>query len=277
MCRTTDFDGFNFKPRSRNPLKIKSFFCRFSGFHRRTSFPDSLTLCFLPRVNGTELQIDGSKTRPDSTAFLELHRLVDVKSKSGEAVYGSRESVKSTGGVSFEVYLRDERLLEGIFTKDEEHEWNLECRCRVENAAVVGCAAAAAADVCVAVEDRVAALSERVRLVAPPRRKKGGSCRKGRRIDRLVVIPEDAEDDDDDDESDGPCCCDCDGTDGGSSGGEWEEVSGPGSPGSEGTDEEMDLEGVGWAVDVGLWVMCLGVGYLVSKASTKRLRRMRIL
>ncbi|CAL1373684.1 unnamed protein product [Linum trigynum] len=274
MCRTTDFDGF--KPRSRNPLNIKAFFCRFSGFHRRTSFPDSLTLRFLPRVNGTELQIDGSKIRPDSNAFLELHRLVDVKARSGEAVYGSREPVKSTAGVSFEVYLRDDRVLEGIFTKDEEHEWNLECRCRVENAVLVGCAAAAAADVCVAVADRMAALSERVKLVAPPRRKKG-NCRKVR-LDRLVVIPEDAEDDDVDDElAAGPCCCDCDGsgTDSGYSGGNCEEVSGPGSPASD--EEELDLEGVGWAVDVGLWVMCLGVGYLVSKASTKRLRRMRIL
>ncbi|CAN1254722.1 hypothetical protein LINPERPRIM_LOCUS8740 [Linum perenne] len=262
MCRTTDFDGF--KPRTRIPLKIKAFFCRFSCFHRRTSFPDSLTLCFLPRINGTELHIDGSKTRPDSNAFLELHRLVDVNTKPGESIYGSREPV--TGGLSFEVYFKDERVLEGIFTKDEEQEWNIDCRSRVENAAV----GSGAVDVCVAVADQMAPLSDRVKLVATKRKK--GSCRKGR-LDRLVVIPEDAEnDDEDDDGSDGPCCCHCDGTDSGSNGEDWEKISEMG----EGT-EEMDLEGVGWAVDVGLWVMCLGVGYLVSKASTKRLRRMRIL
>ncbi|CAN0908918.1 hypothetical protein LINGRAHAP2_LOCUS25543 [Linum grandiflorum] len=256
MCRTTDFDGFKPSRASRNPLKIKAFFCRFSCFNRRTSFPDSLTLCFLPRINGTELQIDGSKIRPDSNAFLDLHRLVDVKTKPGEAIYGCREAVQATGGVSFEVYLKDERVLDGIFTKDEEHGWNLDC----SGSGVV--------DVCVAVADQMAPLSERVKLVAAARKR---SCRKGR-VGRLVVIPEDAENDcDDGDGSDGRCCCDCDGTESGSNDEDWEEISGPEEEG------EMELEGVGWAVDVGLWVMCLGVGYLVSKASTKRLRRMRIL
>ncbi|GKC05641.1 mitochondrial proton/calcium exchanger protein-like protein isoform X1 [Tanacetum coccineum] len=42
---------------------------------------------------------------------------------------------------------------------------------------------------------------------------------------------------------------------------------------------EADVEGVRWAVDVGIWVMCLGVGvgYLVSKASSKSLRRREII
>lgn len=59
--------------------------------------------------------------------------------------------------------------------------------------------------------------------------------------------------------------------------GEWrvqEDVGG----GDDGTMEEIgevEMEGVRWAVDVGIWVVCLGVGFLVSKASSTRIIRQR--
>ena len=36
---------------------------------------------------------------------------------------------------------------------------------------------------------------------------------------------------------------------------------------------DMDMEGVRWAVDVGIWVVSLGVGFLVCKASTRNLMK----
>ncbi|KAJ9148142.1 hypothetical protein P3X46_030226 [Hevea brasiliensis] len=264
MCRSMGF--FNgFQPRNGNSLKIKGFFVRFSGFKSCKSLPDSLTLLYLPRINGSELLVDGCEVRPDSPAFLTLHRVVNVKTKKGEAIFGSRERVWASGGIRFEVYLGEERVLEGIFRKDDE-EWKLECECGLERELVAGGGGGGGAtevdtvgaDVCVAVEGHVA-LSGRAEMVS--RRKKE------RRVgfDRLEVIPEETEEADD--ESVGEICCDCkyhrwnDG--------ELDEVCGPDC-----NLMEMDLEGMRWAVDVGIWVMCLGVGYLVSKASARSLRRL---
>lgn len=263
MCRSMELK-LGMQPRGRNCLKIKAFFVRFSGFKSCKSLPDSLTLVYLPRVNGSELLVGGSKVRPDSPAFLTLHRVVNVKTKKGEAIFGSRERVWASGGVRFEVYLGEERVLEGIFRKDEE-EWKLECGCGLENELVAGGGgttevASVGADVCVALEGHVA-LSGRVEMVS--------MRKKNRKVgfDRLEVIPEEKEEADD--ESLGEFCCDCKNRR--SSGGELDEVCGPDC-----NLMEMDLEGMRWAVDVGIWVMCLGVGYLVSKASARSLRRLRL-
>lgn len=40
---------------------------------------------------------------------------------------------------------------------------------------------------------------------------------------------------------------------------------------------EMEMERVRWAVDVGIWAVCLGVGLLVSTASFKNRRRRKFL
>lgn len=40
---------------------------------------------------------------------------------------------------------------------------------------------------------------------------------------------------------------------------------------------EREMEGVRWAVDVGIWVVCLGVGLLVSRASARNLRRRKLI
>lgn len=40
---------------------------------------------------------------------------------------------------------------------------------------------------------------------------------------------------------------------------------------------KMEMEGVKWAVDVGIWVVCLGVGFLVSRASARKLRQRKFL
>lgn len=153
--------------------------------------------------------------------------------------------------------MKEEKVLKGIFRKDEKDEWKMECRCALDSSSTG--VAVSEAEVCVAVDGHVA-MSEMVEMAV--RRKA-----KARAVQRLEEIPEEREvdiesddcycfggvDEDDDYESDG---------------GNSEVI---------GKDMEMDAEGFGWAVDLGIWVMCLGVGYLLSRASSKSLRRRRIL
>ncbi|PON73556.1 NADP-specific glutamate dehydrogenase [Parasponia andersonii] len=255
MCRSTDYHGFNSATPTR--LKIREFLVRFSGSEARKPLPKSLTLIYLPRINGNELEIDGSKIRPDSPAFVSLHRGV-VDSEDGEAAFGSRDRVLVDEGVRFEVYLGEEKVLKGSFWRDYSDEWRLECRCALENE-VAG--AGAKAEVRVEAEGHVA-MSERVAMVA--RRKRGFS-------NGLEEIPEEREVDADEEEESSVCGSNCSSGEPefGSDGGHWGHVMDD--------EDEMDMEGVRWAVDVGIWVMCLGVGLLVSKASSKTLRRRRLL
>ncbi|XP_010541861.1 PREDICTED: uncharacterized protein LOC104815238 [Tarenaya hassleriana] len=230
MCRSPDFEQYM----ERESLKIKAFFLRFTGLPTRGHLPDSLTLLYPPRINEAALELDGSKIRPDSPAFVTLHRVV----KGGEAVYGSRERVRVWEGVRFEVFMREERVIKGIFRKDEREKWKLECECEMEEEE-------GTAEVVVATEGNVeAAATVARRQRRRTRRRMGFDC--------MEEIPEQKEVER---ESDGGCCCRCRGE-------EW--------------TEEMDsseIEGVRWAVDLGIWVMCLGVGYLVTKASSKSFRR----
>ncbi|KAJ4913034.1 Uncharacterized protein Rs2_07655 [Raphanus sativus] len=237
MCRSTDFDRYV----EKESLKVKAFYVRFTGLPTTGEFflPDSLTLLYPPRINEAAFELDGSKIRPDSPAFVTLHRVV----KGGEAIYGCRERVRVWEGIRFEVYMSEERVVKGIFRKEEGgDEWKIECECEMEEGA---------AEVVVAAEGHVATST----MARKHRRR-----RKGKQFECLEEIPEEREEGRELDE--GVCLCTCDGGDGE---GEWESV--------EWTAEmESDAEGMGWAVDLGIWVMCLGVGYLVSKASTKTLR-----
>nr|GEZ19632.1 NADP-specific glutamate dehydrogenase [Tanacetum cinerariifolium] len=97
-------------------------------------------------------------------------------------------------------------------------------------------------------------VSEGVRFEVYLKRRKRRRCFEG----LLEEIPEQMSEGDEVEEE-CCCCCDC-----GGGGGD--------------AVVEADVEGVRWAVDVGIWVMCLGVGvgYLVSKASSKSLRRRRL-
>ncbi|KAJ6326542.1 hypothetical protein OIU76_003848 [Salix suchowensis] len=243
------FDGLLASRNQENCLRIICFYVRFTGFRPNKPMPESLTLVYLPR-SSNDLAIDGSKIRPGSKALLGLYRVADVEKKeAGEFIFGSRERVQVSEGVRFEVYLSEERVLEGVFRRaDDVEKWKLEC----------GDDGVGVVEICVAVEGHVT-LSERV--VMSERKSKRGSG-------KLDVIPEGREVAED--EPGGGCCCDRDGRgmDGGEGEGGWR-------PDCE--KVEMELEGVRWAIDVGVWVMCLGVGYMVARASAKSLRRSRFL
>lgn len=233
---------------------IKAFFIKLTGLRPENPIPESLTLLYPPRLGGSELEIEGSKIRANSPAFVTLHRVVNQKTRKGEAIYGNRERVRAGDGIRFEVYWREDKVLKGVLRRveeEEEDEWRMECTCGLERETDD----VAAAEACVAVEGR-SAMRERVEMVVVKRRER--NCSKWRR-GFLEDIPEGREIDD---ASDGQCCCCSFGGDD-TDGGDLKEV--------------VDLETVRWAVDVGIWVVSLGVGYLVSKASAKGLRLMRIL
>ncbi|KAL3499085.1 hypothetical protein ACH5RR_041817 [Cinchona calisaya] len=244
MCR-----GFNPKEELQC-LKIKSFYINLSFSTTsifQKSLPDSLTLHFLPRINDGPLGINGLNIRPDTLSFITLHRVVSADTTRGTAIYGSRERLRVSEGSRFEVYASDGKVLKGIFRKDEGENWKMDCMSSQLEGDYGGGLIhfLREADVCVEVDGHVAVMRENVR-------KKKGRCLEG----WLEEIPEEREF-----ESDGGCCCCCDCD---------EKVGGM----MDGGDCEMDAA-VRWAVDVGIWVMCLGVGYLVSKASCMKFSRQR--
>ncbi|XP_010056001.2 uncharacterized protein LOC104444099 isoform X1 [Eucalyptus grandis] len=277
MCRSTDFPHLRPSP-AGDRLDLKAFYVRFSA-HRPAPepepgpgpFPDSLTLLYLPGAAGRPLEIDGAKVRPDHPAFLTLHRVVaPSRGGGGDVVYGSRDRVRAAPGLRFEVYLGGEKALRGSFRRDEERDWRLECACALEREVLAG--AGWVSEVCAAAEGGRVAMSERVEMVARKRRGRKG----GRGFYGLEEIPEESEtesESDGDMGGGGACCCCGDGEgECGSDGRDDDDMEWP-----DGEDWEVNTEGVRWAVDVGIWVACLGVGYLVSKASAKSLRRRRFL
>ncbi|PKI51708.1 uncharacterized protein LOC116203413 [Punica granatum] len=262
MCRSTDFP--NFRSGDRDRLKIRGFYVRLPDADSRRPFPESLTLLYLPRISENSLEIDGSKIRPDLPAFVTLHRVVseDGGGAGGAAAsYGSRDRVCASEGLMFEVYAGEEKALKGVFRRDEYGEWAVDCRCAIEGARGGG-----EAEVCVEAEGHVT-MVERVEMVAARRRFRG-----------LEEIPEEREEVAEDEQVGSCCCCSCSEGDSGSDGGDVMEFSGWGGDVEECTEEiRVSTEGVRWAVDVGIWVMCVGVGVLVSRASARRLRRRRLI
>ncbi|KAK4845021.1 hypothetical protein QYF36_027353 [Acer negundo] len=263
MCQTTDFQAFKFNRVDKDRLKIKSFFIRLSNLLHGScnkKLPESLTLVYLPRINETALEVSGKNIRPDSPAFVTLYRVITAKTEVGESVYGSREKVTASEGVMFEVYSRDDKILKGVFRKDDDEEWKIECKCALDRDMKKSAGGdVARAEVCVGTEGHLT-MVDTVDLVVKKRMRN----RNGRVFGNgLEEIPEQREVVDTDSDISNGCCCSC---------GEKES----GSDGEDSTELDMEMDGVRWAVDVGFWVMCFGVGYLVSKASAKSLRRKRI-
>ncbi|XP_076882730.1 uncharacterized protein LOC143531286 [Bidens hawaiensis] len=254
MCR-----GFQPVDQTERLFKLKSFHVKLSyskppaGY---SSLPDSLTLHYLPRITGGPLEVNGSVIRPDAAVFMTLHRVV---SGDGEVVYGSRERVRVSEGVKFEVYVKEDKVVKGGFRRDGSGEWRMECRCGLEGGGGGGGGGGgvkAVEVVVVAAEEDKVVMREKVEMVVRRRKRR---CFEG-----LEEIPEQESEEE---EVVVECgCSDCAG------GGEAVEDGGDAVE-----DGGCEVEGVGWAVDVGIWVVCLGVGYLVSKASSKSVRRRRLL
>lgn len=212
MCR-----GFQQDQRQQVFLNIKSFYVRLlfssTSTHQQAS-RDSLTLHFPPRINGGPLEINGLNVRPDAPAFVNLHRVVSGEDTTvltqpshrvAAILYGSRERVRVSEGLRFEIYASDAKVLKGTIRKDEEGEnWKLEyCKSQVEEDREQELLSDA--DVCVEVEGRVGVMNEKVEIVS-----RGDKTRRRSKC-LLEEIPEQRELELEA-ESDG-CCCSCGGGD----------------------------------------------------------------
>lgn len=156
------------------------------------------------------------------------------------------------------------RLLRGVLRRGDDSVLRMECKSVSSKDCGVG---VGEVEVSIATGNGVV-LKEKVVVKTKKRR----SCKKFKIA--LEEIPEErecdvAEDDDDVELSDGSCSCYCGEDKSQSDGGDdVEEVD---------VDRMMEIEkeieeGVGWAVNVGIWVVSLGVGFLVSRASARNLR-----
>lgn len=258
-------------PRDRDRLQIRGFYLRVSLAGGRRLFPGAITLVYLPRIDGSLLEVNGSRIRAAARAIVPLHRICSPELfKSGDteaAVFASTERVRAGEGVRFEAYVGEEKVVRGVFRR-RGGVWGMECRCAAEGDAAA--VAVAAAEVWVVGEKGVS-MGQRVEVAAAleeerrKRRWRRGFC------SRLEEIPEES------DGCDGLCC---------EGGEEEEEEEGwelegsdddvrkqAGGKSMEGEDAALEMEGVRWGVDLGIWVMCLGVGMLVSAASNRKLRK----
>ncbi|KAL6005674.1 hypothetical protein ACLOJK_006245 [Asimina triloba] len=263
MCRSINNHGISISCKENERLTIRAFCLRLSASNYHTAFPETLTLLYLPRISGAgTLEINDAKIRPASAALVELHRARSAETRRGllegdsaEAAFTSTDLVRVRDGVRFEVYVKDEKVVKGVFRRDEEEKeaWKVDCQCVLTDRGL----GVSAAEICVSGEG-CGVLRGRVEMKVS--KKRWG-------FSGLEEIPEEGES-----ETDG---CDC------------EEEMETGSSTADGGDEEdeeggedrmleMEIEGVRWAVDLGIWVVCLGVGILVSRASPRGLMRTRV-
>ncbi|MGV7468012.1 hypothetical protein PJI21_28945, partial [Mycobacterium kansasii] len=80
-----------------------------------------------------------------------------------------RERVKASQGARFEVYLREHKVLKGIFRKDWDDQWKMECSCGLDNDDDDGVLqlqeVVKEAEVCVGTEGHDVAMREKVGMV----------------------------------------------------------------------------------------------------------------
>ncbi|KAJ3682143.1 hypothetical protein LUZ60_014716 [Juncus effusus] len=232
----------------RERLQIRAFYLRLTGV-KSVKLPSTLTLVYLPRIDGiSAMEVNGSKVHKGSPGIVSLDR---VRSNEPGAVFASTDRVRAGDCARFEAYVGDEKVVNGVFRRGGDG-WRIECRCTAQEAAAESC------EVCIVGESGVV-MKEKVDILEKVKRMRGrkGFC------SRLEEIPEESDD--------------CEAEEGE---GEEEGLNLEGGDEErndkvimmDGWDEKMEMEKVRWAVDVGMWVACLGVG-LLAQASFRGLKR----
>ncbi|KAK1293556.1 hypothetical protein QJS10_CPB17g01661 [Acorus calamus] len=222
MCRGNEYHDFHDRrEREGDRLNIRGFRLRLSVSHADHSEPLPETLTL---VYFPRVVDDLS-----AAAYVALHRVRPTgPGWRREAVYASADRVRVGSGARFEIYVGGERVLKGGFRPGCDGGWRLGCECAAEGGEVGGFSEA---EVQVAAEAAEGPMREKVEM----RR------RRRRSVSGLEEIPEEEE------EGLDGCDCEC--------GGEWEMVGS-----SDGWDEE-EVEGLSWAVDLGIGLCVLGWGF----------------
>lgn len=246
MCRATTMeDGPHagaFLGAPPPTLDVRAFYLRLSSSSSATAAAE-LALVYHPAIGGAALALNGRALPPAAPAEVALRRV------AGDA-YASADHVAAAEGARFEVYAGKEMAAEGVFRRrggraEEGAGWRVECR------RASAPAAAAVAEVIVLAEGGVL-MRDRARAAVSRR---GMGCG----ATRLEGIPEEA--------TDVGWGCQC-----GSCGEEEWEVVGGESDDEAWKEEEVEVETVRWAMEMGVWAVCLGVGLL---ATARRFRRNR--
>ncbi|KAF8780249.1 hypothetical protein HU200_001919 [Digitaria exilis] len=227
-------------------LDVRAFYLRLSTSAPAASPPAELALVYHPAIGGAALALNGRALPPTAPAEVPLRRV------AGDA-YASADHVAAAEGARFEVYAGKDMAAEGVFRFRRRREggrgeegagWRVECR-----RAVAPAAAVVAAKVVVLAEGGVL-MRDRARAAASRRAMGCGAT-------RLEGIPEEATD------VGFGCGCRCGDE-------EWEVVAGESDDGESWKEEEVET--VRWAMEMGVWAVCLGVGLL---ATASRFRRKR--
>ncbi|KAF7045029.1 hypothetical protein CFC21_054177 [Triticum aestivum] len=236
MCRGT-VDGL--RPLgARRRLEVRAFYLRLSS-SSTSAPPAELTLVYRPAIGGAALELAGRALPPACPAEVTLLRVRGNDGKDDAPAYANADRVSATEGARFEVYAagKEELAAEGAFAW-RNGGWRVECRRPVASRSPV-------AEVLVLA---VGGVLVRARARASPARRIGCAT-------RLEGIPE---------EEDAPCEC-------GACGDEWEMVGAIVDEFKE-HEEEAEEETMRWALEMGAWAVCVGVGLL---ATARRFRRRR--
>uniref|UniRef100_A0ACD5TTK9 Uncharacterized protein n=1 Tax=Avena sativa TaxID=4498 RepID=A0ACD5TTK9_AVESA len=258
MCRGTVDDGSSFpfrQPlggRGRKRLEVRAFYLRLSSSSPSCSStaPNELTLVYHPPIGGAALELAGRALPPASPAEVTLVRVRDDDDASSAApAYASADRVSAAEGARFEVFAGKELAAEGVFARRSGGEWRVECRRAPHSRSA---AAVAVAEVVVLAEGGV---------LLRARATRSAGC-----LTRLEGIPEE-------EASWGACEC-------GACGEDWEVVGD--HDGSDSGDEEwkereeaVEAETMRWALEMGAWAVCVGVGLLATARRFSRRRAIR--
>ncbi|KAF0916154.1 hypothetical protein E2562_000751 [Oryza meyeriana var. granulata] len=234
MCLATVDDGRHATASFR--LEIRALYLRLSS---AAQAPAGLSLVYLPAIGGAALELDGRALPPAAPAEVPLRR---VSADGSDAAYASDHRVCAAEGARFEVYAGKDLAADGVFSRRRRGGWRVECRrATLASTAVV-------AEV-VVLEEGGALMRAKAKASA-----RGLGCGGT----RLEGIPEE-----------GWWACEC-GTCGDD---EWEVVGDDGDDCKGELDTpEMEAETLTWALEMGAWAVCVGVGIL---ATARRFRRKR--
>ncbi|XP_047083356.1 uncharacterized protein LOC124694413 [Lolium rigidum] len=233
----------------RRRLVVRAFYLRMSS---SCSFagqpPEELTLVYHPAIGGAALEVAGRALPPASAVHVPLLRVRGAHGDAGKAkeaaAYASADRVSAAEGARFAVFAGRELAADGVFVRRAEGGWRVECRRALASRARV-------AEVVVLAEGGV---------LVRARAKASIGC-----LTRLEGIPEEE-----------ACGCGACGEE------EWEVVGD--DDGSDSGDEywkckereeAAEMETVRWALEMGAWAVCVGVGLLATARRFSRKRPLR--
>jgi hypothetical protein len=245
MCRGTVDDGSFLRPPQlgKRRLDVRAFYLRMSSSCPSTAQPPvELTLVYRPAIGGAALELGGRALPPASPAETTLLRV-----RGDDGAYACADRVSAAEGARFEVFAGKELAAEGIFARRQGGDggWRVEFRrAAASRSRVAEVVVLAEGGVLVRAKARSAAATRSI------------AC-----LTRLEGIPEEE-----------ACECGACGEgwevvgddDGSDSGDEWKE-----------REEVVEMETMRWALEMGAWAVCVGVGLLATARRFSRRRALR--